>query len=344
MDPMRRPSAFVAFLLCALLGRPDAATSLQPGDLLVTDATIGSLLRVRPNGAVSTLSAPDLVANPYGIGVGADGEILVVDSDGTVVQVDPTTGDQYAVAGLSGPPDLGTSPRDVALNPRTPAPFQSPTLYVAALGELRQVLRSPLDAVGSSLAPYPTGYENYEGLHVSPLDPGGQAPLDLYVATQRHVFHYDGALGATSSLFTPPSGFVTGLDVIAVPSGAAVLVSFVDAACPSNGNGVYRYYTGISVAFEPLSTGNLLACPGALAIAPAGFPVYVIDRGQEPQRIIQVNDLGVIGIVQEPFATLPAGTQARDIAVWVPEAEGPLAGWAAALALGAAARRSRGRR
>ncbi len=81
---------------------------LPNGDLVVSDSDSGSLLRITPEGAVSTL-ASDVAA--YGVILGPD-EMIYAATNGKVRRIDPDTGDKEDILGDSP----GWSPHTVAFN------------------------------------------------------------------------------------------------------------------------------------------------------------------------------------------------------------------------------------
>jgi len=327
-------------VLAAARAGADGTQPAAPNALLVVDENKPpSVLRVPlAGGAVTVFSPPagaqtNLLTSPRGIGVGPDGTIVVANFfEGTLVEIDPATGAQFPVAGLlSGPPVIGSLPRDVAVNPRDPAPGFLPTLGVASQGELHQVVRNTFDTTGSLLAPYPSPYDPYVARFVVALDPGNGDPMDYVVATDAlpKLLHYDGALDAFEPLPHPVGDF-TGLDV---PRDFTVqLVAGIRSEpCPSPSNGIL-FFTSLS----DFPYFVAAPCPGPVAYDRFAQLLYYVDAGSNPQ------DVRVNG---QPIATLPSGTSAIDMALArVPE-PGRVALHAAALvALGGLLRAHPGRR
>jgi hypothetical protein len=309
------------------------------GDVLVSGGDAIYHVR-RANGSVSVLtprtgSGPNLLVSPRGIAVSADGEVLVVDT-GRVLSIDPATGAQFVVQGLGGPPPLGTSPVGVDANPRDPGIGFFRSIFVASKGELLRIDRSGLSATATQVAPYPQGWENYEGEEATASDPGS-GPLDVWVANFRGVLFYDGDQDAFTPFYTEANGVLGGF---ALSPGGVPFVTRLEQACPSNDNGLYGYES-LYQAFLPFATGGDLACPGAIAFAPydvSPFEAVVIDVAQ-PTRLVRVT-LSVLELpIVTPFATLPQGVYASDLAIAprrLPEPDGGALVAAIVLLLGAA--------
>src|SRR5262249_40608982 len=145
-------------------------------------------------------SGPNLLISPRSIAVTADGEILVVDA-GRVLSIDGATGQQFVVQDGVDPIDLGASPRGVAANPRDPQIGFFREIYVGGLGELLRVDRSGFGASVAQLAPYPQGWEHYEGERVVPHDPGAGG-VDVWIENFRGMLFYDGDQQAVTPVYT----------------------------------------------------------------------------------------------------------------------------------------------
>jgi hypothetical protein len=330
----RRRAALLAVFLPATAfaaGRP-----VLRGDVLVSADKIYHVRR--DDGTVSVLtprdgSGPNLLVSPRGIAVTANREVLVVDT-GRVISIDPRTGAQFVVQGTGGAPDLGTSPRGVDANPRDPSIGFFRSIFVASKGELLRIDRSGLSATATQVAPYPQGWENYEGEQAVVSDPGS-GPLDAWVSNFRGLLFYDGQQDAFTPFYTELQGVIGGFDLS--PAGVP-FITRVAETCPSNDNGLYYYDGGMF----PLATGGDLACAYELAFEPGGvspFEAIVMDLGAQPARLVRVT-LSVLELpVVTPFATLPNGVYPNDLAVApvaLPEPAGaPLVAWLALL-LGAA--------
>ena len=322
----------------------------RPNALLVVDDNGKRVLRVALDGSAVTVFSPpqgaqtNLLTSPSGIGTGPDGTIVVANFvEGTLVEIDPATGAQFPVAGLfSGPPAIGSVPRDVAVNPREPAFGFLPTLGVAAQGALHQVVRSTFDTTGSLLAPYPSPYDPQNARFVAERDPGTSDPIDYYVATDSvpAILRYDGATGTVAPFRDYGTvGSIYGLDAPAT-GPYLLVVSYRGEPCNGYGieNGVHLIREG--GATDSISSGSY-GCPGPVALDSSTGLLYTVDATGSPQR--------VVGMDTDPFpgtsfevAPLPSGTSASDMALArVPE---PAAVALAAAALGALAATARAHR
>ena len=342
---VRRIGLACAVASAGMLPAVPVDAALRYGDVLVVDGVNDRVLRVEPAlGNVTLFSPPpageNLLSTPSGIGVGPDGTIVVANESGSLVQIDPRTGAQTAVAGFySGPPDAGVEPQDVAVNPREPSFGFEPSLYVGAKGELRLIVRSPLATDGTQLALFPPTWADWETHHVSAWAPSETDPIDVYASIAGAVLRYDGSQDAIGEFWTPPVGYIEGLDVTS--SGTpAVGVAWRRSACPSSENGIYRVNPFAQPADSPWSTGGLVECPRGLAWY-GHFDAYTLALG-DPPRVIELDAVELFPpvVTQRVAATLPSGTNPFDLAVYVPEPAGALGGPAAALALAALARRS----
>jgi hypothetical protein len=327
-----------------LAGAPAFAGGLQlaiPNSLLVVDRNNQRVLRVAlDDGAVTVFSPPEgaqanLLTSPRGIGVGRDGTIVVANYfENTLVEIDRATGAQFPVEGIfSGPPAIGTGPRDVAVNPRDPAPGFFPTLGVASQGALHQVVRNALDTTGTLLAPYPISYGPYLGNFVVPRLPGNEDPLDYVVATGpiAALLWYDGAADVFTPIWEPLDvDAITGLD--APREGPYALVAaFHKTPCSMQNSGV-KLFTTLGETGSGIS--NTGFCPGPVAYDGRTDTVYVVDADPDPQIVFGIDDpLAVNGpIYSYEHATLPSGASASDMALaYVPEPERATSG---AVALG----------
>jgi len=345
--PVLRALAAAAALALAAHG----AAADVPNALLVVDQNNQRVLRAElASGVVSVFSPPagaqtNLLTSARGIGVGPDGAIVVTNYiENTLVEIDPATGAQFPVADFfSGdPPAIGVGPLDVAVNPREPAPGFLPTLGVASQGELHQVVRSALTTTGSLLAPYPIPYDTSLGTFVVARDPGTTDPIDYYVATggTPAILRYDGA----SETIVPfrDYGSVDSIRGLAAPEIGPyeLVVSYLGAPCPSYDNGVALI--GASGTFG--ISGGSYGCPGPVAFDSATGTLYTADASANPQAIVALDTDLLPGASTNPFATLPSGAIASDMAVAaVPEpSAAALTAFVVStlLALGAARRRS----
>lgn len=345
-------AARIAFALGLLLVGGSASAGLQlaiPNALLVVDSNNQRVLRVAlSDGAVTVFSPPpgaqtNLLTSPRGIGVGRDGTIVVANYfEGNLVELDPATGAQFPVAGLlSGPPAIGTLTRDVAVNPRDPAPGTFATLGVVALGELDQVLRTGLSTTGSLLEPYPSPYDPYLGRFVVARAPGTNDPIDYVVATDAipALLRYVGAADAFTPLWEPAGlDSIDGLDA-PLDGPYPLVASYRFDACPSGGNGI-KLFTDVT------NDGGIdvhaVSCPGPVAYASRTNLLYYVDAGVSPQGIVAIAGIGGGQISIVPVATLPSGATASDMALaYVPEPDAMALG---AAALGALARLASRRR
>jgi len=95
--------AVLIVLLTLTLGNYVAAATLNPGDLVVADpdafGLAGGIIRVDPTtGAQTVVSSGGIFADPTGVAIAANGDIVIVDRARRVVRVDPTTGTQTIVS------------------------------------------------------------------------------------------------------------------------------------------------------------------------------------------------------------------------------------------------------
>jgi hypothetical protein len=321
--------------------------SARPNALLVVDENNQRVLRVAlDDGAVTVFSPPEgvasnLLTSPRGIGVGSDGSIVVANYfEATLVEIDPATGAQFPVAGLlSGPPAIGTLPRDVALNPRVPAPGFLPTLGVASQGALHQVVRNALDTTGSLLAPHPSPYDPHLGEFVVPVLPGNDDPLDYVVATGTvpALLWYDGLGDAFTPIWTPLGvDAITGLDAPRGESPFALVAAYRSGPCESGPHGLMFFPT----LAEAGSVDIPSACPGPVAYDAQTDTAFFVDVSADPDVVLGVYGVGGGGLVSwDVRGTLPSGTSARDMALArVPEPGAAGLGAAALAALVACAR------
>jgi len=295
----------------------------RPNALLVVDENNGRVLRVAlADGEVTVFSPPEgvqtnLLTSPRGIGVGSDGSIVVANYfEGTLVEIDPATGAQFPVAGLlSGPPAIGTLPRDVALNPREPAPGFLPTLGVAAQGELHQVVRNALDSTGSLLAPYPSPYDPQLGEFVVPVLPDNDDPLDWVVATGAipALLWYDGLGDAFTPIWAPIGvDTITGLDARRGGSPFALVAGYRSGACESGPHGLLFFPTLAEEGSVDIAT----ACPGPVAYDAQTDTAFFVDVSANPDVVLGVYGVGGGGLISwNERGTLPSGTSARDMAL-----------------------------
>lgn len=325
-----------AVALVALGVTSAAATAATPSALLVVDENNLRVLRVPLGGGpVTVLSPPsgateNLLTSPRGIGTGPDGEIFVANYfEATLVFIDAATGAQFPVEGsLSGPPAIGSLPRDVAVNPREPSPGFFRTVGVAALSELHQVVQSGFSTTGSLLATYPSPYTGWLGRFVSARDPGGDGPIDYFVAIDAvpAILRYRGATDAFTLFYDPDGATIHGLDA---PPGN-VVTSVREEACPSMENGVLVFDADSASGFRYVAD-----CPGPVAHDADGATTYFVDAGSSPQRVMRIQNGGIA-----PIADLASATSAIDMALYAPEPAAPLVGAIALLALASGFRRN----
>jgi len=339
----------VVFVALACAAPPGAAAALRlaPGDLLVLDATHQKILRVDPDtGGVADFAPrgghPDLIADPRGIASSPEGQVYVTNYGGaSLVRIDAASGAQQIVefssGGVFGPLDIGTHPAGVAVSPAPPGPGGVRDVYVSSQGALHRVEQGLFDTTSTS-TPYPPGYEASEGLFLV-VYPSGV--VQGYVAAGQDVLRFDG--GSLSRI----AGTIGTIQGIAWAENRP-LITHRPVACPSASNGVQQIvYSQQLFGFvaEDYAVGGDVACPGALVATPGDtLPLYVIDEGSSPQRIVRVDSAGAPGTTAI-VATLPSAATYPALAVYVPEPE-PAAGAEVAVAATAtfAAACRRGRR
>jgi sugar lactone lactonase YvrE len=321
---VKRAARIACAVWIALAGSAAFAGSAPPipNALLVVDQNNQRVLRAElASGVVSVFSPPagaqtNLLTSARGIGVGPDGTIVVTNYvENTLVEIDPATGAQFPVADFfSGdPPAIGLGPLDVAVNPRAPAPGFLPTLGVASQGALHQVVRSAFAATGSLLATYPSPYDTSLGNFLVARDPGTADPIDYYVATggTPAILRYDGA----SDTFVPyrDYGSVDSIRGLAAPESGPyeLVVSYLGAPCPSYDNGVAL----IGASGTSGISGGSYDCPGPVAFDSATGTLYTADASANPQAIVALDTDLLPGAPTAPFATLPSGAIASDMAV-----------------------------
>jgi hypothetical protein len=322
----------------------------RPNALLVVDENNQRVLRVAlADGEVTVFSPPEgagtnLLTSARGIGVGSDGSIVVANYfEATLVEIDPATGAQFPVAGLlSGPLAIGTLPRDVALNPRAPAPGFLPTLGVASQGALHQVVRNALDTTGSLLALYPSPYDPHLGEFVVPALPENDDPLDYVVATGTDpaLLWYDGLGDAFTPIWTPLGvDAITGLDAPRGESPFALVAAYRSGPCEGGSHGLMFFPTLAEAGSVDIPSD----CPGPVAYDARTDTTFFVDVKIDPKVVIGVYGVGGGGLISwDERATLPSGTSARDMALArVPE---PGVAGLGAAALAALAVRARGQR
>jgi DNA-binding beta-propeller fold protein YncE len=288
---------------------------VMQGDILLTAGVVYHVSHA--DGLVSVLtpragSGPNLLLNPRGISVNPDGEVLVVDT-GRVLSIDPATGAQFVVQDGLDPIDLGFSPQGVAANPRDPQLGFFRSVFVASHGELLRIDRGGFSASVSQVSPYPQSWENYLGERVVAHDPGSGG-VDVWVSNFRGVLAYDGDQDVMTALYTEPTGSLAGFDLS--PSQQPY-VTRVAATCPSNDNGVYSYDFLYLTVF-PFATGGDLGCPLGMAFEPVDvspFEIVVIDGRAQPFHLVRVTLGALEEPIVEPFATLPNGVYASDLAI-----------------------------
>ena len=297
-------------LLCAtavfcLAAHPAGASG---GDILVADYDAfadsgGGVIRVSPTtGARTTVSANGMppgepaFANPFGIAVEADGEILVADPDvfdggGAVFRVDPATGARTTVS-ANGIPAGGPS-------------FNNPRgVTVEADGDILVADGTGLDGAVIRVDPT-TGARTTVSANGSPTGgPSFVDPVGLAIEVDGDILVADGAAFAGSGggvirvdpitgtrttvsangspaggpMFTDPSG-------VAVEAGGGILVADW-SAFPGFGGGVIRVdpvtgaRTTVSANGSP-ATGPSFADPFTLALEADG-DILVADANAFP--------------------------------------------------------------
>jgi len=340
----------VLILLAAL-----DAGALKTGELLVLDGQNNRVLDVDPsNGAVDVFSpngTPNLLnTQPRSIAVDpATGEIVVLNGNTpSFVLIDPVSGRQAALQESSqGSLTLGPGPTGLAMSPRAPGFGAFRTLFVSEQGEVHEIERNLLGGTASLLAAYPSQDEFAVGSFVAVRDPGGGDPLDVFVETSQKILLYDG--NAMSEWWTVPQTSLQGLgwDPADQFYGDDLYLSLQYASCPSEYSGVFYFHLGGSLTppasdfsgLAAVQTGGNLACPGPIALSIAAepdvlfhpFPVFVVDAGSIPPRIIEITEFGFDHVA----ATLPDGSSASALAVYTPEPDASALAAAAAAAIAA---------
>jgi hypothetical protein len=320
-------------LLLLLLLAPLGAAALQYGDVLVVDQLNNRILRVDPNnGSVTEFTAGNLLSLPQSIAVDPDtGEIVVLQAnDPQLVSIDPATRHQFAVGQSLL---LGAQPTGLTMSPRAPSIFSSRVLFVSCAGSLFEVDRPFFGSASTTnLSAYPSPNESAVGNFVAARDPGGPNPLDIFVATSAKILLYTSS--PMTEYWTLPQTTLQGLGYDPLDqygNGDRLFFSYQYVSCPSDFNGVFYFdlrngLTPPQAGFGDVSviqTGGNLACPGAIALsdlatgslAGAPFPIYVVDVGSIPPRIVEVTEPGVNHVA----ATLPEGSNATGLAVYTPE-------------------------
>ena len=358
---MRSTCTARAIPLLLLLLAPFEAAALRTGDVLVLDGQNNRVLRVDPSNGFVQIFSPRSGTNllntqPRSIAVDpVNGEIVVLNGNApALVTIDPASGDQFAMPEASqGSLLLGAGPTGLAMSPRAPRFGSFRTLFVSEEGEVHEIDRSLLGATATLLAPYPSQDEFDTGNFAAVRDPGGGNPLDVFVETSQKILLHDG--NAMSEWWTVPQTTLQGLGYDPVDQyGDDLYFSLQYTSCPSDYNGVYYFHLGGSLTppqsgfgdATAVQSGGNLACPGPIALSSAAepdvlfhpFPLFVVDTGQIPPRIIEITQPGVNHVA----ATLPDGSSATALAVYTPEpgtAELALAAAAALAALGRIRRR-----
>jgi hypothetical protein len=323
----------IPFVLAVLT--PLEAGALRTGDLLVLDGQNNRVLRVDTrNGIVTTFSPRSgtnlLNTQPRSIAVDpADGEIVVLNGNTpALVTIDPSNGDQFAMPEASqGSLLLGPEPSGLAMSPRAPGFGSFRTLFVSEAGAVHVIDRNLLGATATLLSSYPSPDEFDVGDFAAVRDPGGGNPLDVFVETSQKILVHDGS--TMSEYWTVPQTTLQGLGYD--PDRDRLMISLRYASCPSDYNGVYYFQLAGSLTppnpgfgdLTPVQTGDNLACAGPIALSSAAepgviippFPVFMVDAGSIPPRIIEITEPGVNHVA----ATLPEGSSATAVAVYTPE-------------------------
>jgi Ca2+-binding RTX toxin-like protein/streptogramin lyase len=254
----RSALAGLAATCAALAAAPAApAATISPGDLLAVSDT-NAVLQIDPaDGGQATFASGGSLANPSGVAVAANGDILVTDADafggsGGVLRIDPATGAQATVS--SG--GSFTDPSGLALE---------------ADGDILVVERGPVSQPGGIVRVDPvTGTQtvvSWGGSFVEPVgiavEPGGDILVaDLFaVPGSGAIIRVDPATGAQTVVssggsFDDPYG-------LAVEADGDVLVADVWAEA------VFRVDPATG-AQSTVSSGGALASPFSVALAPGG--------------------------------------------------------------------------
>jgi hypothetical protein len=341
-----------ALTFLALLGAAQAAPAihLAKGDLLVLDATNQKVLRVDvETGAVDDFSPRDgggnLIDTPRGIAASPEGDVYVTNyADGALVKIDPASGAQSIVefywGGVGGPLDLGTHPAGVDVSVEAPAGGDQRDVYVSSRGALYRVDQSLFGTTSTSF-PYPQGYENTEGVHLS-FGSGG-AIVQAFIDAPPSLLEYQPGSNVSvefADIFYP----VLGMEMLRGSNYLRLFLSifFDPFPCGYGGSGEVQEHYGW---YQPVSyaSGAGFSCPGALTATPSEilpFSFYLIDQSTAPPRILAF-DTGGTPPPTTVVATLPGGASYPDLTVYAPEPGDPWAGGIALAGLGAALRRRR---
>lgn len=263
--PRLRPGLVLAlaFPLVASPGAPRAAVP-APGDLLVADRTTsgGAILLVkRPTGAVSTLSAGNMLVDPRRLVVGLDGTIFVVDAGsqggGSVVRIDPRDGSQTVIVATGL-----VSPTGITL---AWGGFAFLTHLVAGMPHVVRVnlLDGKLTPFGSASIP------------VTPVDvvlePTGMLVVaDSGIGTSGDVLRVDPIAQQVTQL----NAGVSRPSAVGLEADGNILIAGGATAASS---GIYRVGPGGGPA-TPVSLGLELTAPKGIAVAPFGT-IFVADQG-----------------------------------------------------------------
>lgn len=307
--PGRAQRHGIGALLCALAlhagaGAAAAAPQLRAGDLLVTDPNNHRVLHVDPaTGDVRAFSpragsGPNLLSAPAGIAIDADTGPLVVDTaTNKLIAINPTTGAQSEVryripqGGIDDPLDIGSYPRGIAVSRAKIDEYDLGDAFVASYGAVYRVERDLVNTISTPLVTDAT-ITSPDSLALDRASETG-----LLLANAGQLLAIDLSPVGLSVYYTPPSGFVTGVDwTLGLEIGLQVTCGGVDS-------GVYDYAGG-GPSFSPRAAGSpWFGCPGAITVDPATFETYAVDAGASPEQIVAVASTGG---TRRLVATLPA--------------------------------------
>jgi len=343
---LRRSAICTALAASVALHAPAARATV----LFVLDGKNGRILWFDQKG-MHTLAPhvgrTNLLTSPKAIATDSRNELVVLNGDyPQLVNIDVQTGEQFEDGG-SAAFAFGLLPDGLAIDPRTPPLLSFPSLYVGAVGEIDVVSRTLLASTASPLGSFPMGYEQAGTQFVATHDPG-TGPLDVFASTELGLLGWDGS--QVSEVWVPPQGSITGLDEYDFQTNHRLFVSYQYATCPSDSNGLYYFdvsggvqqHTGFA-DLHPYSVTGDVPCPGAIALTKnladgiPPDPIYIVDRGSSPQRILFLYGAATnTGVA----ATMPSDSDAVGLVVYSPEpGMGGLGAAALAATLACAARR-----
>lgn len=294
----RKPALLVlATILLLLVGRTGHAVDLMGGDIVVVDTFADELIRVDPlTGAQMVISAGDLFARPVAVAIDTDHEIFVVDGQrfsspngGTgVIQVDPASGDQFAVSFAGN--FLNAHDIDIdGAGDLVVADFSGPS----GSGGIIRV--DPSDGSQTVLL-----------VGSTPFQLAVEASGDI-VATNSNtfgsrLFRVDPALGLATTL-NPDVGLPVG---VAVEADGSILLADTGGAGGAGPN--IRRIDPMTGSSTTLSSGNLLEFMGGIAVADDGS-IYVTTRRQDrTDAVVRVDPTSG---AQELVSSFPGGSFSR---------------------------------